>query len=125
MIYGYEIIHLNADGERESREFSSNPMPWQIDWKKLKIEPDFAKGRVLVTVPSADFNSGGLVITGTKIQYNITLKKGLVPFTTVYASNKPCLYLAILSIDQRQPVFVFGYGIWDESHPGLPNFPIK
>jgi hypothetical protein len=114
--FGYAVFYLNDKGQIDTHEFRNNLANWKIDWSSVKIEPNFSSVIVRFTMPEVDANPG----TGSnlKIQVNnglfivdLQLKKGAIRPIGLMLGGNPVPYVAVLSDNERKPVFAIGFRI--------------
>jgi hypothetical protein len=110
--FGYAVIYLNSEGEKETHEFHNNLLNWKIDWDQVKIEPHFGSGMVTFTIPDMFANGGtGNHVEGTTDVFTMPMKRGLVKPAGIGFGGDPAPYVAILSDNQRSPIFAIGFRI--------------
>lgn len=112
--FGYAVIYLNDAAEKQIHEVHNKLFDWKWDWNKVKIEPDFVLGKVTWTLPpvfSASGSRGDLQFSNVEIVGTTRLTNEIVRARFAYTAGVPCPYVGILSVSQRNPVFVVGFRI--------------
>jgi hypothetical protein len=113
--FGYAIIYLNEENQKEIHEFRSKLSNWRINWDLVKIEPNFESGNVTFTTPNIDANAADkgsvLVMSNSTFVVNIRLQKGVSRVGPIQFGAVPVPYFAILNDNQRKPVFAIGFRI--------------
>jgi hypothetical protein len=123
--FGYAVIYLNEDGEKQIHEVHNKLMDWKIDWDQVKIEPDFQNGVATFMVPdvSASGTAGRIMTFGSHFVVQIPLKNGICRRIGIYVGNNPTPTISVLNANERKPVFLVGYRIPHEGEVRPPHPP--
>ena len=115
--FGYAIIHLNEQGERQINEVHSKRLDWKLDWERVKIEPDFVAGNVKWTVVpiSAKYLDGEVLFQDSTFKLQTPFQVGAWPIMAFGNRELPTIFVSVLSANQRNPVFVIGFRIASEN----------
>jgi len=115
--FGYAVIYYLANQRLTYDVVKNGRMDWKTDWDSVQIKPNFAAGNVeILTGPFSVTTTGNgpwvdTAENGLSIDITIPFKKGYCTQAGVYIINKPVPYVAVLSDDQRNPVFAIGFRI--------------
>jgi hypothetical protein len=110
--FGYTVIFY-GENKRFKYEVSNNGLlDWTLNYEKLKIEPDFTNAKVkwTLSVPAATEGTN-TTFTNTELSTTTSLEEGAVCRVHVFWANKPAPHVAVLGVDQKNPVFAVGFRI--------------
>ena len=123
--FGYTIFYSDGNERFRYEVVTNGLLDWSIDLDNVKFEPDFSRGIVSLHIPplSAKGKNGATMDDVEMGDGSMPFKTGAIfKFPFVFA-NLPAVWVAVLSDNQRMPVFALGFRIptpFDNPTPPKP-----